>query len=257
MSWKKTAQSILLSLLVTFGLPTVAFAVCATGQQSCSSSYAVGEAFFGSGGNLSSCGSTYCSKQTAGETAVGNTKGTTYQAQAGFNTNRTPYIEMYVNTSSVDLGVLHSGTTATATNTFYVKTYLASGYVVKNASPPPKNGAYTMNALTTPTASNSSAEQFGINLTDNTGCTPAIAGSKAPQQIPSSTFSFGAAAHNSGSDYYDTSCQYMYVNGDTIARSTQSSGETDYTMSYIFNISNTTPGGTYTMQHVIVATSTF
>jgi hypothetical protein len=71
-------------------------------------------------------------------------------------------------------------------------------------------------------------------------------------EVPSSTYSFGAAATG-----YNTPCQFKYVNGDTVAQSTKSSGETDYTISYIFNISATTPGGVYTMQHVLVATSTF
>jgi hypothetical protein len=73
-----------------------------------------------------------------------------------------------------------------------------------------------------------------------------------PVQVPDSTFSFGTVASG-----YDTPCQFKYVNGDTIAQSAKSSGETDYTISYIVNINNVTPGGTYTMNHVLVATSTF
>lgn len=253
MSWKKTLQSVVLSLLIVLGLPTVASA-CATGQQSCSSSYSVGETFFGSGGNLSSCGAAYCSKQSAGELAVGNTKSTNYQAQAGFNTDRTPYLEMLVNTTSINLGVLNAGTTSTATATFHVKTYLASGYVVVNASPGPKNGSYTMSSPSSPTASNTTAEQFGMNLVANNSCGGGMPGSLGadPVQVPSSTYSFGAAASG-----YNTPCQFKYVNGDTVASSNKSSGETDYTISYIFNITATTPGGTYTMNHVLVATSTF
>jgi len=49
----------------------------------------------------------------------------------------------------------------------------------------------------------------------------------------------------------------MYQKGDTIARATKSSGETDFTISYIFNTTNVTPGGTYTVNQVLVATSTF
>jgi hypothetical protein len=133
MSWKKTLQSVALSLLIVLGLPTVTFA-CATGQQSCSSSYSVGETFFGSGGNLNSCSGSYCSKQSAGELAVGDTASTNYQAQAGFNTDRQPYLQMLVNTTSINLGVLNSGSTSAGTATFLVKTYLASGYVVTNAA---------------------------------------------------------------------------------------------------------------------------
>jgi hypothetical protein len=73
-----------------------------------------------------------------------------------------------------------------------------------------------------------------------------------PVQVPSSSFSFGAAAAN-----YNTACNFTYNNGDTVAQSTQSSGETDFTISYLFNISSITPGGTYTMNQSLVATSTF
>lgn len=249
MSWKKTPKAILLSAFIGLSMPAAVFAV-----QSSSATYQVNEVFFGTGGELHSCSATYCSKQAAGETGVGNTASATYQAQAGFNTNRTPYIQMLVNTTSIDLGVLTPGTTSTATASFSVKTYLASGYVVQTASPPPKTGSYTMSAPSSPVASNPSSEQFGINLVANNACgggMPASLGS-LPVQVPSSTFSFGAAAAG-----YDTACQFKYVNGDTIANSTKSSGETDYTISYIFNITASTPGGTYTMDHVLVATSTY
>lgn len=254
---KKVIQTIVLSLLVVFGGPAVAHAVCDPSFQTCSSSYGVSEAFFGSGGDLNSCstGPTgYCAKLSAGETAVGNTSSTNYQAQAGFNTDRTPYLEFIVNGTSINLGVLSAGTTATATAGFSVKTYLASGYVVTTASDPPVNGPHTLTNLTSPTANNTSAEQFGINLVANNGCgsgLPASLGSN-PVQVPDSTFSFGAAAAG-----YNTACQFKYVKGDVVAQSTKSSGETDFTVSYIFNITATTPGGTYTMNHVLVATSTY
>lgn len=256
MSWKKTLKVIIVSVVLGLGAPVIVHAA-----QSSSATYQVNEVFFGSGGELHSCSTTYCSKQAAGELGVGNTASATYQAQAGFNTNRTEYIQMLVNTASINLGVLTPGTTSTATASFSVKTYLASGYVVQTASTPPKNGSYTMSAPSSPTASNASTEQFGINLVANpntngtcNSINPShnVAGSLDPVQVPSSTFSFGAAATG-----YDTACLFKYVNGDTIASSSKSSGETDYTISYIFNITASTPGGTYTMDHVLVATSTY
>lgn len=234
---------------------TVAYAACPTGLQSCSTKYGVNEVYFGSGGQLHACSGGpvgYCAKQSAGELTVGAIcdPSNIYCAQAGFNTDRVPSLTFVVNSANTNLGAMSSGTTKTATGTFSVYSYLTSGYVVINASNPPSNGTYTMNALSSPTASSSSAEQFGINLVANTS--PSIAGSSAPVQIPSGTFSFGAAAAG-----YNTTNLFKYVKGDTIASSSKSSGETDYTISYIFNISPTTPGGTYTMNHVLVATSTF
>lgn len=207
----------------------------------------------GSGGALNDCYGSYCAKESAGETAVGNTAAGNYQAQAGFNTDRTPSLTFIVNTTSINLGVLTPGTTATATATFSVESYLTSGYIVTTDSPPPQNSTYTLHTLTTPTASNNTQEQFGINLaTNSTTCgAPANFGS-APVQIPSSTYSFGQAATG-----YNTCGLFQYNNGNTIADSTKSSGQTDYTISYIFNVTNLTPGGIYTFNQVLVATSTF
>jgi hypothetical protein len=243
-AWKQTWKIALLVVLVLMVMPAVVLAA-----QSASSNYQVEEVFFGSGGELNACSTNYCSKQSAGEITVGNTASTNYQAQGGFNTDRQPYIEFDVSNSNINLGTLSTGSTKTATATFTVKAYLAHGYTVTNASPPPSNGSYTMHTLTTPTAASAGTEQFGINLVANTS--PTSFGAN-PSQQPDNTFSFGQV----NSDY-STPNLFKYVNGDTVAFSNQSTSDTTYTVSYIFNISNVTPGGTYTFNHVLVATATY
>lgn len=217
--------------------------------QSSSTNYQVNEYFFGTGGELDPSSPNYKAKQTTGETAIGNQSSTSYQAQGGFNTTDTPYLEFVVNSGSIDLGNLSTSSTATTTATFYVRAYLSSGYQVTAESAPPKNGGYTINALSSPTASATGSEQFGINLVANTS--PTSFGAN-PSQNPDSSFSFGAAATG-----YDTANQYKYVQGDAVALSTKSSGRTDYTISYIFNISSTTPGGQYSFSQNLVATATY
>jgi len=241
---KQTARGVLASLMVLLLLPATGWAA-----QSASSSYQVNEVFFGAGGDLHDCSANYCAKTSAGETAIGNPTSPNYQARAGFNTDRTPYLQFIVNGTTTDIGVLNPGSTAKTTGSFSVKNYLSSGYSVITVSNPPKNGNHTLNALSTPTASSAGTEQFGINLVANTS--PAAFGAN-PTQNPDSSFSFGAAASG-----YDTPNLYKYVPGDIIASSTKSSGETDYTISYIYNISATTPGGTYSFNDVLVATATF
>ncbi len=253
-------------------VPVTVLAACGNpNQQSCSTNYGVNEVSFGAGGQLcdiangTGTSANYCAKSAFGELTVGNISSTNYQAQAGFNTNREPsltfcvYLSTCGDTPAINFGTLTSGTTATGVAKFAVKTYLASGYQVITASNPPSDGSYTMQAPSSPTTSNTGAEQFGINLVANSGCGGGLPGSlgASPVQIPNSTFSFGAAAHTSGSDYYDTACNFMYKKGDVIANATKSSGETDFTISYVINTTNVTPGGTYTMNQVLVATSTF
>jgi hypothetical protein len=243
-AWKQTLQIISFLLLSSLAVPVLALAA-----QSKSTDYQVNEVFFGSGGELNACSTDYCSKQSAGETTVGNTASPNYQAQGGFNTDRTPYIEFDVGSENINLGTLNASTTQTATATFTVKAYLAHGYTVINASDPPSNSNYTMRALSTPTASSAGTEQFGINLVANT--LPKHFGAN-PVDTPDNTFSYGQVA----SDYSQANV-YKYAKGDVIASSSSSTSTTSYTISYIFNISNVTPGGVYAMQHVLVATATY
>ena len=254
MKWRQRVVALggIVSIVVLAGNP-VAFAA-----QSSSSHYSVDEVFVGSGGELNACSAHYCSKQSAGEVAAGNTAGSAFRAQAGFNTDRDPYIAFSVAGSSTDLGILSTAGTAHTTGAFAVKTYLASGYAVTLASDAPtSNGsnAHQLNSLATPTASSIGTEQFGINLTANTTSGPCSAPANFgadPVQVPDNTFSFGTVASG-----YNTCGLFKYVKGDIVANSNQSSGETDYTISFIYNISSVTPDGLYTFNGTLVATSTY
>lgn len=240
------------TLILALALGVFAFVLPVSAQQATSTNYGVNEVYFGTGGELNACSSSYCSKQSAGETAVGKTSSTNYSAQAGNNTNRDPYIEFVVTGATTDLGVLTTASATVATGTFSVKTYLAGGYVVQTVSDPPTSvlpGNPTLQPLSSPTASSPGTEQFGINLVANTS--PTTFGAN-PIQNPDASFSYGTAASG-----YGTANLFKYVKGDTVAQSTQSSGETDYTVSYLFNISNVTDAGEYSFNHVLVATSTY
>lgn len=242
-AWKQTLRLFGLCLLTLAAPPAIVLAA-----QTQSSNYQLNEVFFGSGGELHACGTAYCAKQGAGDLAVGNTKSTNYQAQGGFNTDRTPYIQMSVSNTNVNLGTLTATTTKTTTATFTVKAYLSHGYTVVNASDPPTNNAYQLTTLTVPTASSIGTEQFGINLRDNTN--PDVGAD--PAHIPNNTFSYGQVA-----GAYSTPDLFKYVKGETVALSTASTSDTTFTVSYLFNISRVTPGGTYTFHHVLVATGTY
>lgn len=160
---------------------------------------------------------------------------------------------MTATATNTDLGYLSTSSAATTTWGFSIRTYLASGYIVTNASDPPTAtsgaGTHTLANLTSPTASSPGTEQFGINLVANTS--PTTFGA-VPAQIPDSSYSFGQAATG-----YNTANLFKYVKGDTVAYSPKSSGETDYTISYLYNISTATPAGKYVFNHILVGTSTF
>lgn len=233
--------------LIIFVLPAVvATAVLA---QSSSSNYKIEESYIGPGGQLDSSSSSYEARASLGDTGVGYGESANFALWSGYTTTGDPYLEMVVPAATEDMGTLSTTTTGTADHTFYVRTYLASGYTVTSYSEPPTNNSYSLTNLTTPTASNQGTEQFGINLVANT--VPATFGAN-PTQYPDSTFGFGYAAAG-----YNTANLYKYVKGDAIARSDSSSGRTDYTISYIINMQPLTPGGVYVMKHNLIATSTF
>lgn len=215
--------------------------------QSTSPNYRVDEYYFGTGGELNACSGNYCSKQSAGELAVGRTASANYQAQVGFNTSDTPILEVAVN-GSVNFGELEQNTTGTGTANVQVRTYLSSGYNMIIAGSAPKINSHTMATPNTPTPSTPGTEQFGINLVDNSS--PDIGDN--PEQVPDGSFSFGIPTAN-----YNISNQFMYQNGAIVASSNTSSGQTNYTLSFIANMSKTTPAGVYTTDLSVVVVAAF
>jgi hypothetical protein len=245
--FKQTVHSLVVLCAVVLLLPGAALA-----DSSSSANYRVDQTFFGSGGELNACSGQYCAKQTAGELGVGKTCSAGYCAQAGFNTTDDPFLEFVVTGANIDLGYLDTGSAKTANGTFVVRAWQAGGYVVRTEAEPPTNTSNPtkqINPLAAPTASSPGTEQFGINLVANTS--PTTFGAN-PAQVPDSTFAFGQAATG-----YDTADVFKYVKGDTVAESTESTSITNYTVSYIFNISNDTESGGFTFRHVLVATGTY
>jgi hypothetical protein len=223
-------------------------------QTSASSSYSTREYYFSTGGDTGLTSGSYSARAATGALGVGGSSSTNFRAESGTITPVDEYIEFVVTSSTVGLGQQSVANTAQGTASFYVKAYVSSGYVVRNASAPPSITSHTMAAPSSATASAVGTEQFGINLAANTCalCLPLTSFGATPVQVPDSSFSFGAAAAG-----YNTANSYKYVNNDVIAQSTKSSGQTNYTLSYILNINSTTPSGLYVMNHVLVATGTY
>lgn len=219
--------------------------------QASSPNYSIEESFVGPGGLIDATSPNYQARASLGDTGIGNSASANFQIYGGYTTTSEEYLEFVVTAADIDLGVLTDSSTGTGNGTFYVRSYLAQGYVVTTPSEPPTNGSgNTLEPMAAQGASTQGTEQFGINLVANTS--PTTFGAD-PVQVPDSSFSFGFVDN----DYNDTN-QYRYVVGDIIAQSNSSSGQTTYTISYIANINFfTTEAGLYTMEHYVVATSTF
>ena len=228
-----------------FGFSGTAFAE----EPLTSPNYVIPESYIGPGGSIDGSSPNYSSDGTIGDTGTGGSSSANFRTQAGFNTTNDPRLSVIVNTSSVAFGSLSTATTMTATSSFSVLNYTAHGYGVYTIGSPPSSNNHTLEGMDPTDASQVGEEQYGINLKANTS--PATFGAN-PLQVPGSTFSYGAAATG-----YNTANNYRYVAGEKIAEATQTSGQTDYTISYIVNVSNTTPGGQYVGAQSLVVVGTY
>jgi hypothetical protein len=111
------------------------------------------------------------------------------------------------------------------------------GYSVQMIGAAPSQGTHTLTPLTIPATSQAGQEQFGINLVNNS--TPNIGADPVKLPDNESAMSYVSAG-------YSNANQFKYVSEDIIAENYSESGEVEYTISMILNISNATPGGKYT-----------
>jgi hypothetical protein len=221
--------------VVIIGITFDALSVFAVNPSS--ENYQISEIDFGGGGTvLDSCSEEYCSKATIGNMEGGKVGNGTSSAMFGPVTPGEPLLEVVVDPGQSDLGVLSTEKTATKTMVVRVRNYLSNGYIMQIVGDPPKTKDHTLYTPTMPTASMKGNEQFAINLTTNT--IPIVG---APiMQVPSSQTSFGEVTDN-----YKVTNLFKYTSGDVVARSYSESGRTDYTVSMIINVANSTPAGNY------------
>lgn len=228
--------------MLWLGALTVVVSCCLVGivplvaaETSSSTNYKVTETEFGSSSNNEVCHGQYCSRTSLGDIVAG-TSGT---AMFGPITPDIPTLEVIVEPGPgpSHLGVLTTDQTATRTMKVKVRSYLSNGYFLQITGSAPTYAGHSLETPTTPTASTPGSEQFGINVVANT--VPTTFGAN-PVQTPNSEFSYGEVMSD-----YATPNHYMYQPGSTVARSNVQSGQTDYTISMIVNVSDKTPAGHY------------
>lgn len=211
-----------------------------------SANYQFDETAIGTNSLLDSSSTNYQVNSAIGDLSVGNAASTNYQVESGTQTTPDPVLAFSVDDAAAEFGSFSSTAASTATTTFSVSNYTSYGYVVQIEGQPPTNGSHVIDSLSAATPSQPGVEQFGINLVANT--LPASVGANPDN----GNFGYGLA-----SLHYDTSNEYRFVNGDTIAQAPKSSGKTIYTISYLVNVSALTPGGQYESRQTIVVTGTY
>lgn len=242
--WKVWRHSRFLVMAIAI---TLAAAPAALAQTASSNNYKMTESEFGAISTKQTCSGQYCSTASIGSTG-GRTSGATSTASFGQVTPEQPSLDIIIDSGTSDLGELDVVAPATKTSVVRVMSYLSNGYVMQVTGDPPKYGSHTIATPTTPTSSTPGTEQFGLNATVNTN--PALGAN--PVQVPSGDTSFGFVE-----DDYKIPNKFMYVNGDVVGRSLKASGRTDYTLSFILNISSATPAGRYVGNYSIVVIPTF
>lgn len=231
-------------VLASLFVPAAAFA------QYNSNNYSIDEVMIGTGGDPELCGDEFCAQQSVGGNS-GGASSTNFQLLGGFGTPGEPALSVVVEGGLVDLGVLNTSSPSVASTTFSVSNYLSSGYIVRIYGLPPTNnsgGGYSLDAMDGAGGSVPGNEQFGINLVANSD--PGIGAD--PVQLPDENFAYGAPTLA-----YSQPDIFKYENGDTIASSSQETGQTDYTISIIANIATSTPGGRYRTTLIVQAIATF
>jgi hypothetical protein len=205
------------------------------------------ETSLGGTGVLNSQSANYQTLGTAGGIlGVGNSASSNFQINAGNITTNDPALAFIVGSTSVDFGNLSAGVTSTATSTFSVIDYTSYGYVVQITGNPPANGSHQLPGMSSTGPSQAGTEQFGINLVANTS--PANFGANPDH----GQFGVGDATAN-----YNTTNNYRYVSGETIVSAPKSSGQTNYTISYIVNVNSLSKGGMYTGGQTLICSGTY
>lgn len=218
-----------------------------------SSNYSVPESGFSTGSEIDANSASFNARTSIGDLGIGISESGSYIGFGGFITPDEEYVELIIPVTTIDMGVLDPGTPGTGTATISARTYLNNNYIIVSPRDPPSNeSGEQIDPITTAAAFSSAVEQFGMNLVANTS--PVVQGANPSRQpVDDGTFAFGEAAPG-----YNTPNNYQYNAGDVIARSvTRGYGETDYTISYMLNVTPTTPAGLYRMEQDLVITATF
>lgn len=235
-----------LSLIIICGLCYVATSVYADPPLK-SNHFEIDESVLDGGGLTQENSASYQASESIGDLGINDAASTNFQIKSGYTTTNDPALAFAITQPNAAFTSSFSpSTAAVATSTFLVSDYTSYGYAVQIIGNPPSNGSYTLAAMSTTGPSQAGIEQFGINLVANTS--PVSVGANPNNGL----FGFGAASTN-----YGTSNQYRFVSGETIAAAPKSSGITNYTISYIVNVTDLTLGGQYTSNQTLICTGTY
>lgn len=145
--------------------------------------------------------------------------------------------------TNLDMGILSSQTTGTATSELAASTNSFNGYSIYVLGPTLTSGNNIINAITTPSPSQKGINQFGLNLKQN-----------SVPPIGAEVTGLGTATASPG---YDTPNTYAFVSGSQVVNSPLSTRFNLLTVSYIANVTDNDPPGIYSTTLTYLATTQF
>lgn len=211
-----------------------------------SQNYILNESAIGTNEMQDSSSTSFQGSSSTGFFAIGDASSSNYQIGTGTKTTNDPTLSFSVNTANVIFNSFTPTAATVSTATFSVKNYTSYGYAVQISGDPPSNNGHTLPAMDIVGSSEAGTEQFGINLVANTS--PSSVGANPDN----GQFGFGSVTAD-----YSTPNQFKYTDGDIIALAPKSSGETNYTITYLINVNPTTPGGQYVSSQTLIVTGTY
>lgn len=144
---------------------------------------------------------------------------------------------------NIDLGILASNVTRTATTEFSTATNDPTGYNVYTLGTTLTSGNNVITAMNPASGSALGASQFGMNVMANNN--PAVG------QNPSGV---GTGVSLAG---YNTPNVFRFLNGAAIVASPKSTDFNKFTVSYIVNVPDTQPSGRYSTTITYLAVAAF
>ena len=235
---RKTKNKFLVFLLMT----CAGMAFCAHAEMS-SSSYSISADAISIGGGRQ-VSEEYIEQNMLGEVGTGGLRSSSYIMDAGFLAmiGNESVLTFEITKNTANLGTLVDNLVKADTATFRAATTAKSGYAISVYGNSLASTSHTITPLASPSGSSTGNEQFGFNLRQNNN--PTIGNDPSGGN--------GQAATG-----YSTADAYKFASGDTIAESANQSAYTNYTASFIGNISVVSDAGDYSTNLTIVLTGRF
>lgn len=234
---KKIVVVVCLALTFSIGVDFLSAAMS-------SANYQIWQDAISDGGGEGTNSTNYTVSDTIGQFAAGRSSSTDYGVRAGFREINyfagDEVLSFSASASSLELGALSTGSTASGSITLTVETNSATGvsvtYTGNTLTCSACSGTNTVTAAgATAVASTAGTSQFGFNVIYSSGSSP-VAASVSP---------------------YNTAGQYAFNSGDAVITSSRSINSTVFNVNFIANISGSETGGTYTTTVTYTATANF